>query len=359
MMNILFVCSAKTWGGNEKWTSMAMKALSTEHRIFFIGRNEQLMDKFGRKEGHLCLPFSSYVDIITYSKLKRFILDNNIDVVVSTKKREYFLCGLLSKKLGFKHLMRLGVTRKMNIPFWHKLNYHQLNDGLIVNAQQIKTELLAYPFFESQKIHVIYNGLPGFDESSQLPAKKINPSTFTMVSSGRLTVQKGFQLLIEAISLLPDSYRDQIQLKIIGDGRNKTEFEKQVQDLKLSNTISFTGFVNQTTDELQGADLFVLLSQREGISNGVLEAMTQGIAVMTTNAGGIAEIVSDEQNGFLIERSAEAVKNKIQFLMDHRELVHSAGAKGFETVKEKFGFTRFTKETLQLISQLTQKSPVK
>lgn len=349
-MNILFVCSAKTWGGNEKWTSMAMKALSTKHRIFFIGRNEQLIHKFGSHDGHLCLPFSSYFDVVTYFKLRRFIKKHNINLVVSTKKREYFLCGLLSKHLGFTHLMRLGVTRKMNIPLWHKLNYHQLNDGLIVNAQQIKTQLLKHPFFESQKIHVIYNGLPGFDESSELPIKNEKDPAFKIVSSGRLTVQKGFHLLIEAISLLPNAYRQQVRLKIIGDGRNKEEFEQQVKTLNLSDNISFTGFVNQTTDELQGADLFVLLSQREGISNGVLEAMTQGIAVMTTNAGGIAEIVTDGENGFMIKRSAEEVKNKILFLMDHRELVTSVGAKGFATVKEKFGFTRFTKDTLQLIN---------
>ncbi|MBI9062507.1 MAG: glycosyltransferase [Marinilabiliaceae bacterium] len=349
-MNILFVCSAKSWGGNEKWTSMAMKALSSEHRIFFIGRNEQLIERFGKYTDHLCLPFSSYFDVVTYFKLKQFIQKHNINLVLSTKKREYFLCGLLSKHMGFKHLMRLGVTRKMNIPLWHKLNYHQLNDGLIVNAQQIKTQLLKHPFFEPQKIHVIYNGLPGFDESSELPVKNENDSIFRIVSSGRLTVQKGFHLLIEAISLLPEAYRQQVQLKIIGDGRNKEEFEQQVINLNLSHNVSFTGFVNHTTDELQGADLFVLLSQREGISNGVLEAMTQGIAVMTTNAGGISEIVTDHENGFIVNRSAEEVKNKIQFLMDHRKLVTSAGAKGFATVKEKFGFTRFTKDTLKLIN---------
>ena len=350
-MNILFVCSAKSWGGNEKWTSMAMKALSSEHRIFFIGRNEQLIERFGKYTDQLCLPFSSYFDVVTYFKLKRFIQKHNIDLVVSTKKREYFLCGLLSKQLGFKHLMRLGVTRKMNIPWWHQLNYHQLNDGLIVNAQQIKSELLAYPFFESQKIHVIYNGLPGFDESSELPVKKEEDHTFKIVSSGRLTVQKGFHLLIEAISLLPDFFRQQVQLKIIGDGRNKEEFEQQVQTLNLTDTISFTGFVNNTINELKGAHLFVLLSQREGISNGVLEAMTQGITVMTTNAGGISEILTDGQNGYLINRSAEEVMKKIQFLMDHRELTVSTGKKGFETVKEKFGFSRFTAETLSLINQ--------
>jgi len=350
-MNILFVCSAKTWGGNEKWTSMAMKALSSEHRIFFIGRNEQLIKKFGSHEGHLCLPFSSYFDVVTYFKLKRFILKHNIDLAVSTKKREYFLCGLLSKKLKFKHLMRLGVTRKMNIPLWHRLNYYLLNDGLIVNARQIKTQLLKHPFFDPQKIHVIYNGLPGFDESSELPTKNENNSIFRIVSSGRLTVQKGFHLLIEAISLLPDSYRQQVQLKIIGDGRNRSEFEQQVIDLNLSDKVSFTGFIDHPVEALKDADLFVLLSQREGISNGVLEAMTQGLAVMTTNAGGITEIVSDGENGFMINRSPEEVKNKIQFLIDHRELVNSAGANGFTTVKEKFGFTRFAKDTVQLINR--------
>ncbi|MCG8581813.1 MAG: hypothetical protein MI866_17945, partial [Bacteroidales bacterium] len=62
-MNILFVCSAKAWGGNEKWTSMAMKALSKEHQLFFVGKSEALLDKFGQYNGATCLPFRSYFDL--------------------------------------------------------------------------------------------------------------------------------------------------------------------------------------------------------------------------------------------------------------------------------------------------------
>lgn len=354
-MNILFICSAKSWGGNEKWTSMAMKALSTKHNIYFIGRNEELVQKFGQYQGHACLPFSSYLDTKSYRELEQFIKVHQINLVISTKKREYFLCGLLSKKLGFKHLMRLGVTRKMNIPWWHKLNYHQLNDGLIVNAHRIKKELLAYPFFKADKIHVIYNGLPGLEENTPLKREVKPGSPFRVVSSARITKQKGFHLLIEAISLLPTSYRENIHLKIIGDGRNKPEFENMVQKMKLSDTIEFTGFVNKPIKELKGADLFVLLSQREGISNGVLEAMTQGIAVMTTNAGGISEIIRSGDNGFIVKRDANAVMEQLKYVMDHPELVHTAGEKGFYTVREQFNFQRFSQETVDLIEHFEPK----
>ena len=147
--------SAKSWGGNEKWTSMAMQALAKNHKVFFIGKAPHLLEKFGTHAGSTTMAFSSYVDVFTYKKLDSFITKNQIELIVSTKKIEYFLCGLLAKKHGIKHLMRLGVNRKMNIPFWHKLTYFKLNDGLIVNSHFIKQDLCKTSYFDPKRIHRI------------------------------------------------------------------------------------------------------------------------------------------------------------------------------------------------------------
>ncbi len=68
-MNILFICSAKVWGGNEKWSSMAIRGLSKNHQVFFLGKNPELHEKFGSKCGSYSAPFTWNFDF----KTKRII----------------------------------------------------------------------------------------------------------------------------------------------------------------------------------------------------------------------------------------------------------------------------------------------
>lgn len=350
-MNILFVCSAKAWGGNEKWTSMAMQALSANHQVFFIGKSEKLLTKFNAPHGTQTLPFKSYFDIYTFKRLRQFIKDQHIDLIVSTKKKEYFMCGIIVRQLGLKHIMRLGVSRKMNIPIWHKLNYQQLNDGLIVNAHYLKKELKQNTIFKDHPIHVLYNGIPGFYSDNVLISKKQN-NKFTIVSSGRITKQKGYGLLIDAISQLDDVIKQQLDIRIIGEGRNKEEFIEQVALKGLTDTILFTGFVDNPIELMQEADLFVLLSMREGISNSILEAMTLGIPVLSTDTGGIKELINDGETGFLVEREVEAITEKITALFHQRESNQVIGKTAYSLLQKQFAFDVFEKNINELFREI-------
>jgi len=343
-MNILFICSATSWGGNEKWTSMAVKALSRQHTLFFVGKKGGIARKMSDCKASLELSFASYVDFVTYSKLRRFVIDNHIDLIISTKKKEYFLAGILSRQLGIRHLIRLGVTRKMNIPLWHRLNYASLNDGLIVNAHHIKDELLAYNFFKNKEIRVIYNGIPGVDEKVLQERAPKDGQRLKIVSSGRLTRQKGFQVLIDAVNLLTPDIHAQIEVVLVGDGRNKNEFEKLVQSYRLTQTIHFTGFVEDVGVHLHDASVFILLSEREGISNSILEAMMHQVPAVTTNSGGIAEIIEDGVNGYFVERTPIAVAEKIVWLCKNKAAIAEAGRRGFDAVKTQFGYERFCRQ---------------
>ncbi|MBR8537902.1 glycosyltransferase family 4 protein [Carboxylicivirga sediminis] len=350
-MNILFVCSAKAWGGNEKWTAMAMKALSKHHRLFFVGKSSKLLTKFDPQEKAVTLPFRSYFDWYTFNALKRFIAQNQIDVVVSTKKKEYFMCGIIARQLGIKHIIRLGVSRKMNIPIWHKLNYRTLNDGLIVNAGYLKEELNKNPLFNQHPIHAIYNGIPGFYSDSPLPEKQQH-AKFIIVSSGRITRQKGYGLLIEAINLLDDELKQQVEVRIIGEGRNKEEFEQQSTSLQLDNKIRFYGFVDTPTLLMKDADMFILLSEREGISNSILEAMTLGIPVLSTDTGGIKEVIKDNQTGFLTERSPVAIAQKLTELIRNQQPIRAVGENAFDLIKAKFAYDVFEQNINELFCRL-------
>jgi glycosyltransferase involved in cell wall biosynthesis len=328
-----------------------MQAVSKQQRLFYIGISEALVTQFGQLEGSATLALRSYFDVHTFTQLKQFIIANQIEIIVSTKKKEYFMCGIIARQLGLKHIIRLGVSRKMNIPFWHKLNYRTLNDGLIVNAHYLKRELQKNKLFNGHPIHVLYNGIPGFNSDSQ-PAEKQQHEKFVIVSSGRITRQKGYGLLIDAIAKMEPSLREQLDVRIIGEGRNKEEFEQQCSQPGLNETIRFHGFVNDPTELMKDADLFVLLSEREGISNSILEAMTLAIPVLSTDTGGIQEIIQDHQTGFFVDRHSAAVANKLSELMVNKNSIRPVGENAFHLIKSQFAFDVFEMKINELFNRL-------
>ncbi len=337
-MNILIICSAKVWGGNEKWTSMAISALQEDHQVFFLGRNAQLHDKFGKTSGSYTAPFSWNFDLKTKRIIGDIVKKHHIDIILSTKKKEYFLAGLVARKYGLRHVIRLGIMRKMKIPFWSRLLYQKLNDGIIVNAQQIKKGLLEYSYFKNHPIEVIYNGIPETDIGMVI---KPNAKKFTIVSTGMLTQRKGFHILIEAINNLTPEEKNTLEVHIIGEGREESTLKELVTKYQLEKQILFEGFSNQPTQFLSSAHLFALISGNEGISNAIIEAMIMGIPVLTTTAGGASEIITDNETGFITTRKVEEVTIALQEILqlDQKKLAF-IGQQGQTKARSVFSLHR-------------------
>ncbi|MFC0877967.1 glycosyltransferase [Saccharicrinis sp. FJH2] len=346
-MNILFVCSAKSWGGNEKWTSMAMKTLSGQHNVLFFGRKKKLGNDFGLEFKKDFAPMFSYWDLYSYYRAWRFVKSNKIDCIVSTKKKEYFIFGIISRILKIRHLIRLGIVRDMNRPLWHNIVYNKLNDGIIANAHRIEKNLKSTSFMSNKPVYVLYNTIPGL--SDLLNIKKEAPDQFTIISTGMLTRRKGFHILTEAVAALPDNLKQNIKVVYIGQGREKENLENQISSAGLNQTIKLAGFQKEPASFLRKASLFVLLSENEGISNALIEAMACGVPVLTTDSGGSTEFIGSGQNGFIVEPNAETVANKlIELIQMPNNILQDIGKSGQKTVSGLFAEEVFRKNLFEI-----------
>jgi len=331
-MRILFTCSSRRWGGNEKWVAMALKQLAGKHEVYLAYRTEEIVRHLDPDIPRIMVPFTHLYHPGTFLSLKDFIRKHDIQCIVSTKRKEYNLCGLLAYHSKIKHVIRLGIVRRLKVPLWDRMLYRHLNDGIIVNARAIAEELKRASFMKHHRIQVIYNGVPIPPESPS----KAEAGYFTISSVGSLLPRKGFDHLIQAFDYLPEKLHQKTRCFIIGSGPEDRNLQHLIQNIRNPSAITLHGFSMNPQKEIDRSDLFILLSENEGFPNAVLEAMAVGVPVLVTSAGGIGEFIVDGENGFLLDStSPPEVARRITELAQRKDL-KEIGLVGRERVVAEF-----------------------
>ncbi len=227
------------------------------------------------------------------------------------------------------NVLTLLATRSLNIPvvvservdpalysigrIWEQLRRwtYPLADRLIVQTQG------ALSYFSSgrkTRVCVIPNPvvLPirGKDISDRLLVER------SLMAMGRLTQQKGFDLLLQAFARLKDHYPEWT-LTILGEGKLRTELESLRDSLGLCDRVHLPGVVKNPYKALVQADIFVMPSRFEGFPNALCEAMACGLPVISTDCpSGSREIIRDGVDGILVSNeNVEALAAAMERLM--------------------------------------------
>lgn len=152
---------------------------------------------------------------------------------------------------------------------------------------------------------------------------------FRVLSVGRLTWQKGFDLAIEAMKLLKDK-NCHIRWYVLGEGEQKKALQKKIQSLKLEQDFLLLGQVDNPYPYYAQADLYVHATRYEGKSIAIQEAQTLGCAVIASDCNGNREQIEDGKDGILCELTPEDIAEKIEELYlskEKREMLGEAARK--------------------------------
>ena len=155
---------------------------------------------------------------------------------------------------------------------------------------------------------------------------------FTFVTSGRLTKQKGYDRLLEAVSRLrKKSYR--FQVIIIGCGEEQQALELQIHKEGIEKYVQLLGYMDNPFPVIKKADCFVCSSRAEGFSLVILEAMILGLPIISTNCSGPNELVADSQYGVLVDNSVDGICEGMKCVLDNPDYLEDLRRKSLERAK--------------------------
>jgi len=208
-----------------------------------------------------------------------------------------------------------------------------------------------------EKIRVIYSAVEpmtpveGARESVRSDLG-LAPDTVLVGNVASLVDHKGHKYLIEAAKIVCREL-PKARFVIVGKGELESELKRQAEDQGVKDRVLFAGFHSDVDRMMSAFDLFAMTSHMEGLCTSILDAMSLGIPVVATDAGGIPEIVEDEVNGLLARSRdpisiAECIARIITSDSDRDRLARE----GRRTVAEKFGADTMVRETIRVYHEV-------
>jgi glycosyltransferase involved in cell wall biosynthesis len=177
------------------------------------------------------------------------------------------------------------------------------------------------------------------------------------VTIGRMSLEKGHTDLLDAIALMKDmAGLPRHRFVLVGDGPEEQNLRRKAASLGIEDRILWTGFQKNAALYYALASIFALPSHSEGSPNVILEAMSAGLPIASTRAGGVPEILEDNVTGLMVPtRDPQALAGALQKLLlseDLRARLASAARRQVETAHTlhayKRSLTQFYVETLQM-----------
>jgi glycosyltransferase involved in cell wall biosynthesis len=155
---------------------------------------------------------------------------------------------------------------------------------------------------------------------------------------GRLSAEKGFDLLIRAVDRLARAGLD-LDLLIAGEGDEEPRLRALASELGCGERVRLLGFQANVKELYQAFDVFVLSSLREGLPNVLLEAMALEVPVLATRIAGVPRLIDDESNGLLIQPgSVDELTRALERLLRDGELRRRLAHVGRETIAARHSF---------------------
>lgn len=323
-------------------------------------------------------------DFTAYKKIKKIIQEYKPDIVHTHASKAGTLGRLAASSSGVPIVIHTfhghvfhSYFGKLKTAFYKNIERYlaKKSTAIIAISEIQKSELVdIHKICNSKKVHVIPLGfdLSKFQENQELKRKhfreKYNLADDEIAISiiGRLVPVKNHPLFLEGLKQVSTQTSKKIRAFIIGDGESRAEIEAKATELGIpfidgtkstqKTLLTFTSWIKEIDIALAGSDIIALTSYNEGTPVSLIEAQAANKPIVTTNVGGIENVVLPNKTAFLCENNnATEFSNQLLKLLEDDVLRHNMSQNGWMHVKEKFHFTRLVSDMEKLYKKLLKK----
>jgi len=222
-------------------------------------------------------------------------------------------------------------SRKMMFYKWLDLQALKHHDWLLPVSERLRNELLQH-HIDTNRLTLLRNIPPAGNGSKNVTKHSTGAKDVIQLGYvGRISKEKGIDCLLAAMKIL--NSRQSCNLHVIGDGPERQSAEQRVQEWGLEKKVFFHGYVRDMERYYKMLDVLILPSFTEGTPLVVLEAMTFGLAIIATRVGGIPEILTDGENGIIVNPgSTDELAAAIAYLLDKPERIDDLGNSAIQRV---------------------------
>lgn len=361
-MKLLHILNEINFSGAEVMLNLAapifkengfeLHALSTGNNI---GDYAEVLEKAGYKINHI--PFSKHPKYFwrLYKELKK----EKFDVVHIHPEKAFVWHALIAKIAGAKIIVRTvhsifnfnGILRiRKYFARWFareilKIKFHSISDSV----QQVEEDNFSNPtkkiynWIDERKFYPV-NSL---GEKKELRKRLgISEDKFVIISVGACSPVKRHYFIIEALKKIIEKVPNVVYLHL-GSGELLNDEMELAQKLGVIDNIIFAGQKENVRDYLAASDLFVMVSEYEGLGNSALEAMFCGLPLIVYDTYGLRDVVIDNFNGTLLKDLNELDKKILQlYYSPEQRTTYSKNS--INLAKEKFSMTKSVEELIRL-----------
>ena len=333
---------------------------SSEFILKNLGVHYQIIPEMKRSVN----PFN---DLSAYHKIKNIIREFKPDIVHTHAAK----AGAIGRKAAFACKVPATVhtfhghvfhfyfgSLKTSLYKAIEKNLAKKTSAIIAISERQKEELVnEHKITSADKIHVIPLG---FDLSRFRENQKDKRENFRLKYSlsenviaigiiGRLVPVKNHSLFLEAIKFVNDKSNKKIRAFIVGDGEERSYLELRAKEFGLSDVVVFTSWEKEVDKIYPGLDIVCLTSFNEGTPVSLIEAQAAGKPIVSTNVGGIENVVMSEETAFLSQlNESDKFYNNLFKLVENKNMRNSMSEKGWDFVCNKFHFSRLISDTKEL-----------
>jgi glycosyltransferase involved in cell wall biosynthesis len=312
-----------------------------------------------------------------YQKIKKIILEFKPDIVHTHASK----AGALGRRAAYACKVPVIVHTFHGHVFHSYFNLIKTNFFKLIERRLAKktTAIIAISETQKKELSTIHKICPkekikiiplGFDllkfqikikENRIITRTKFNiqEDEVAIAIIGRLTKIKNHAFFLQVCEKTLSAGEKKIKIFIVGDGELKMQICKDVDRLNklFNNELIFTSWIKDIAEFNAGMDIICLTSDNEGTPVSLIEAQASNVAVISSDVGGVKDIVNEGETGFIVPKgNLEEYVQKLGLLIKNKELRTRFSENGWGFVKERFHYTRLTSDMEALYYELITKS---